>query len=583
MQFDEFRLSLTPDLQTPGQWDVQVTACPTASLIGPKGSASIQVTPQQLGRLRSPMAWPNDAELKQIGTAVWQSIMTAAADAAFKVSLTAAQAQNRSLRLVVSVVGDRPGVTPNGSISPDELPIEALFDHALRFVATDRNLPLSRGVALAADRSPVKIAPPLRVLLVAAAPQDQPPTDAAAESGAIEAALKPLTSNGAVYLETCQPATKEEFRARLQKGFHVVHYIGHGAFRVVANDPTPRAHLCFEDDTALRETDPVDAEQLLVMLRASTVQLVVLTSCVSAAALPAGLPYPTNALGGIAQVLLSSQGGPAAAVAMQFDLEVDAARVFSAAFYQGLLRNDWTLDEAVAGARAALVLRFGAGHRCCINPVVFWRSIGGRLFDWDSFVATGLTDAQRGELMQVDMEEQLLLKMFDDIAASPPSVREAMKPMLVTWQQRIAELGHRRGEILGETLRLHGGTVAADGSVQCRLTLKLRRPVRIGDVRVQLTHDAAAFDTLGETPGPTVPAGALFVQAGAGGARTLLVQQFSAGQPLDPGEHLLATLVYRLNAGNAQAAHRITITNASVQVDGAASAFRGLDAIVFNH
>ena len=39
-----------------------------------------------------------------------------------------------------------------------------------------------------------------------------------------------------------------------------------------------------------------------------------------------------------------------------------------------------------------------------------------------------------------------------------------MKPMLVTWQQRIAELGHRRGEILGETMRLHGGTVAADGS-----------------------------------------------------------------------------------------------------------------------
>lgn len=583
MQFDEFRLSLTPDLQAPGQWDVQVTACPTAGLIGPKGSASIQVTPQQLGRLRSAMAWPNDAELKQIGTAVWQSIMTAGADAAFKASLTTAQAQNRSLRLVVSVVGDRPGAMPNGSISPDELPIEALFDQALRFVATDRNLPLSRGVALAADRSPAKIAPPLRVLVVAAAPQDQPPTDAAAECSAIEAALKPLTTNGAVELEICQPATKEEFRARLQKGFHVVHYIGHGAFRVVANDPTPRAHLCFEDDTPQRETDPVDAEQLLVMLRASTVQLVVLTSCASAAAMPAGMPYPTNALGGIAQVLLSSQSGPGAAVAMQFDLEIDAARVFSAAFYQGLLRSDWTLDEAVAGARAALVLRFGAGHRCCVNPVVFWRSIGGRLFDWDAFVATGLTDAQRSELMQVDMEEQVLLKTLDDVAASPLSVRDAMQPILATWRQRIAELGHRRGEVLGETLRLHGGTVADDGSVQCRLTLKLRRPVRIGDVRVQITHDAAAFDATGEAAGPTVSAGAMFVQSGAGGARTLLVQQFSAGQVLDPGEHLLATLAYRLHAGNTQAVHRITIANAGVQIDGAAGTFRCLDAIVFNH
>lgn len=583
MQFEEFRLSLMPDLQAPGHWAVHVIASPTAGLAGPKGPANITVTPTQLQRLRNANGWPDAGELRQIGAEVWKSLLPPQADAALRANLAVIGQNNKAMRLVVSVIGGQADVPQNGAISPDEIPIEALFDQALNFVATDRKLPLSRGVAVAPDRPPAKIAAPLRVLLVAAEPSDQPPVNAAAEKGAIQSALQPLVDSGAVHLELCEPATKDEFRTRVQKGVHVVHFVGHGAYRTVATDPTPRPHLCFEDGTALRETDPVDAEQMLVMLRASSVHLVVLTSCQSAAAAPmtAGR-YAASSLGSMAQVLLSSPNGPSAAVAMQFDLETSAAQVFSGALYQGLLRNDWTLDEAVAEARASLSLKFGVGHRCCVNPVLYWRSIGGKLFEWEAFSGGSLTDEQVAQLAQIDVEERVRLNLLAEVDALPPDKRIAVAPMRQGWQNRIAELAQDRGNILGDTLRLHGGRVGADGKVQCRLTLKLRRPGLIGDVKVQLAHDAAVFDAAGEVAGANVAAGSLFVQAGNADGRVLLLQNVSSGQTLPPGEYELALITFHRQQANQESMHRLRLVNAEIVFDGVKRPFRALDAIVFS-
>ena len=147
---------------------------------------------------------------------------------------------------------------------------------------------------------------------------------------------------------------------------------------------------------------------------------------------------------------------------MQFDLETSAAQVFSGALYQGLLRNDWTLDEAVAEARASLSLKFGVGHRCCVNPVLYWRSIGGKLFEWEAFSGGSLTDEQVAQLAQIDVEERVRLNLLAEVDALPPDKRIAVAPMRQGWQNRIAELAQDRGNILGDTLRLHGGRVGAD-------------------------------------------------------------------------------------------------------------------------
>lgn len=583
MRYEDFRLALMPDLQTPGQWSVQVTSCATPGLAGPKGTASIHVTPAQLARLRDAQAWPDQQELARIGADVWRSIMSPAAAAAFKAELAVLKGQNKAMRLVISVLGDRPdGAAPggNGTVAPDELPIEALFDDDLRFIATDVQLPLSRGLSFVPDRKPIKLAPPLRVLLVAASPTDQPPTDAAREEAAIAKALEPLVAAGAVELKVCHPPTKERLRTMLQAGYHVLHFIGHGAFRVVGNDPTPRPHLCFEDETPQRESDPVTAEQLLVMLRASAVQLVVMTSCASAAATPHG-PYPVKAMGSLVQVLLGNPNGPAAAVAMQFDLETDAARVFSAAFYERLMRSDSALDEAVAEARAKLMLQFGAGHRCFVNPVIYWRVEGGRLFEWDNLVAGGLSDAERAQLAQIDGEEQVVLKLLDDMAALPADQQTAVAPLRQQWQARVADLARLRGELLGETLRLRGGTPGADGVVECALTLRLRRPVKVGDVRVQVLHDPAQFDWIAEAAGAAAPAGSLFVQAGATTGRVILLTDVSAGQLMPAGEHELALLKLRRRPGVGAGTLRVPLAHASVTIEGQALKLRCLDAIVF--
>ena len=82
-QFDEFRVVLTPDLQTQGNWTVLLQNCPIPALAGPKGSVQPGVTREQLIRLRSRHGWPDRNELQAIGQSVWQSLMTPDLEAAF--------------------------------------------------------------------------------------------------------------------------------------------------------------------------------------------------------------------------------------------------------------------------------------------------------------------------------------------------------------------------------------------------------------------------------------------------------------------------------------------------------------------
>jgi hypothetical protein len=48
------------------------------------------------------------------------------------------------------------------------------------------------------------------------------------------------------------------------------------------------------------------------------------------------------------------------------------------------------------------------------------------------------------------------------------------------------ELQQQRGQILSDSLRSRGGPVKVGEAIQCRLTLQLRTPARIGDVSVRI-------------------------------------------------------------------------------------------------
>jgi len=540
------------------------------------------VTRAQLQQLRNPSGWPDETLLRAIGNAVRDSVMTPNAKAAFDACRAFSATQGRGLRLVVSLLGAGGGI-PGPHLAPlGELPIEALWSDT-EFVATESKTPMSRSLHVAADRKPVRINYPLRILLVVAQPSDRPPVDGATEAAAILQVLAPLVAKGIVEVEQCNPPTLQQMSRQAEAGgHHIIHFIGHGSFEIVGNDPTPKPHLCFEDGTAARGSDPKDAEQLYYALRTSRVQLLILTSCTSGAPTPLADPYPVIAFDGIAQGLIGHQGGgPSAVVAMQFDLESKAAPVFSAALYRMLLRRGCRLDEAVAAARAEMIVEFHPGHRCWINPVIYWRCEGGQVFDLQETIATSpLSPAEQTRLLAIDAELEVRLQHLREVAQQPQATRDAVAPLIVGWRRTIDALLRERGQILGETLGLSGGPVKEGEVLQARLVLRLREPATVGNVTGQIRCDESTLAFEGAEPGAVAPTNWPLV-GGIAGDRQLMIANASAGQQWAAGEYELARVRLKAGAGTAGQVLRVRLMLGAIVKDGAAAVtIETLDAAV---
>lgn len=578
MIFDEFRLLVQPDLQTPGQWSIHVQRAPMQELSGPHGPVPPQVNQADLSHLRNPTAPPNLNGLKQLGQKVLDSIMPSPLQFGFRACLNQARANNRGLRLVVTTLGNGKVV---GGIGGRELPLEVAFNQNLSFLAANLDTPVSRGVAADADRQGLRITPPLRILVVVSEPSDLSPVNAAAERAAILAALQPLLQTGTVSIDFCDPPTQMRLDALLQeRPFHVVHFIGHGDFEIVGLDPDPQPHLYFEDGTPARQRRAVDAQQLFTVLRNGNVPLVVLTACASAAAAPNGADYPGMAFEGLAQSLVERDAGPLAVVAMQFDLEAIAAPVFSGSFYQHLLVPDSSVDQAVNAARSAMMLQLGAGHRSWVNPTVYWRCKEGRVFE-----------LVKSAPLPPDIERQLvelssLIGAYEtqlrDLARESSEIQEATARLRAQWQAKIQELMDRRADLLGDLLRLHGASAAPDQTVECVLSLRLLTGGKVGDVRATLRFDGADLELIGSSEGADAPAGSLFLQAQPGKPPVVLVHGVSAGAIWPPGRHELARLRFRFTNSGSNPAPRIGLDNVSLSRDHTEEHdFRALHAIVF--
>ncbi len=588
MTFDEYRLLVQPDVGDLGKWTVHVQKAPRPEFLGPKPSTTPLVKLPDLAHLRNPTAPQDLARLRQMGRDVFDSLMPAGAQVELGVCLTDARNAQKGLRIVVSVLGNKrvPGI-----VGCHEIPVEALFAQHLNFLATDVATPVSRGVTVEPDRSAVRVAPPLRILVVISEPNGMPPVHGNIEQQAILAALGELIVFGAVQVDFCTPPTAARLDAMLQQQrFQIVHFIGHGDFDIDGIDPNPQPYLYFEDDTPQRQRRPVDAEQMYTMLRNGNVPLVVMTACSSAASQPNGTEYPGLAFEGLAQTLVQRNAGPLAAVAMQFDFETAAAGVFSKTLYQQLLTRDMSIDSAVAAARSALVATFGAAHRSWVNPTVYWRCKDGRLFDL--IPTTGILTAQQQadlqslEVLMADFETMLndLLKESAASQQSPDAVA-ARASVRTYMQSRIEDLVRRRGVLLGDTLRLRGGTLAADGTVECALSLRIRTSARIGTIRASLAFDSTEFSYVSGSPGADILAGSLIVQPpdNPGDPVIVLVQNASANNEWTAGEHTIALVTFRtLDNASTKPLFRISLRDVTVSRDNANDpSFGALDAVVF--
>lgn len=577
MNFDEYRLVIQPDVTNPDSWSIRVENSPKVMFNRSHGTSVCKVTRVEIGRLRNPTAPPNAALLKELGKNVLDSIMTETAFLGFEACLEDAINNGRGLRLVVEIVGGQRGA--NG-VSLQEVPLEAVFHQQLDFFATNVKTPVSRGVAPKNDRSAIPVNLPIRILLVTSEPTDMPAVDAVAEKQAILGALKPLIDTRAVVVDTCEPPTVTQFNNKLQEGYHIVHFIGHGDYEIVGLDPSPQPHLYFEDETPARRRKPVDAGQLFTLLRNGNIPLVVLTACKTAATLANGPDYPVIAFESLAQNLVERQSGPLAAVAMQFDLETAAAEVFSKAFYTRLLSPGWNLDETISNARSVLLTVFGAGHRSWVNPTLYWRCKDGRVFDIRN-TDDDLSPEARQKIGPIDSLIEVYMTWLDRLSKEPAATRAATSNLQNEWQAKIDELTNERGILLGDSIRLRGGKPDANGEVEAVLTIRTRLPAVLGDITGKVKYDPAEFNLQSHSSGSNVSQNAVFLQSTADGESDILVRDAGNGVQWEPGEYELARIRLRLADPSAKAIFHIGFQGASAEVGGVLRQFRSLNAVVF--
>jgi hypothetical protein len=207
---------------------------------------------------------------------------------------------------------------------------------------------------------------PLRVLAAISNPADLeeyglPPVKVEVERALLEKAF----ADQDVQVDVLEPpVTLSRLEAKLRDGYHVLHYVGHGA--VGKEHGEPILHLQKADKTMV----PIKGRQISAMLARQGVRphLVVLAACESATV------ATEDAYVAFGPQLI--RRGVPAVVAMRAKISQASARTFSQTLYERLLAHG-VVDLAMNEARSALVT---AERPDAAVPVLFMRLKDGRLW-----------------------------------------------------------------------------------------------------------------------------------------------------------------------------------------------------------
>jgi hypothetical protein len=300
-------------------------------------------------------------------------------------------------------------------IDPPELrglPWELLRDDD-DILAAQADTPFSRYLATEKPWGGAIAARPIRILAVISDPSDLtekyglPRVDVTDETNTLRAAI----GQGASLDFMASPVTLARLAEELQKGYHVLHFIGHGGF-------SAKHHQAFlylqQDDGTTKPTPDADLIKMLKFV-ATLPPLVVLAACQSAQ------QAQTQAFSGLGPQLV--QIGLPAVVAMQDNISVLTARQFSAKFYRRLLEHG-TVDRAMNQARGALITN---GRYDAAVPVLFMRLKDGRLWEAASRNVASQAPVQPSEPPQPIGRERLSIEDHESLKRQLQSLRENLR------------------------------------------------------------------------------------------------------------------------------------------------------------
>jgi bifunctional DNase/RNase len=294
---------------------------------------------------------------KEMGGRLFDAVFTGPVQECLRRSIDQAEREQAALRIRLRLA-DCPELS--------DLPWEFLYDSREDwFPALSERTPVVRYVQLPTQPRAIDVTLPLRILVIRSEPTDCQPLDLESEWAQTGAALRELTNAGLLTITELAASTLGELRrALLQDTYHVLHYMGHGAF-----DERRGGALLFTDKAG--RSVPVTSGDLGVMLRDHTsMRLAVLNAC------EAGRTDPADPFAGIADTLV--RRGIPAVVAMQFAVSDNAAIEFAPALY-GALVTGRPIDASVAEARKAI---YTVSPLEWATPVLYLRADDARLFDF---------------------------------------------------------------------------------------------------------------------------------------------------------------------------------------------------------
>ncbi len=291
---------------------------------------------QGLGLSASNSSPPAPLDIRQFGERLFKAAFADDVGACLLFSLAEVAKSGAGLRIRLRLDPDVPELT--------ELPWEYLYTPQFSgFLALSDSIALVRYVQQLQPPQLLNVTPPLKMLVLAAQPDNVLPLKIEEEWHSLQRALAGLRGQDLLRVERLAAATPEALLDRLRSDVvHMLHFMGHSYF-----DPETRTGNLVLEDMQGRATF-VSAAQLGAIVRDhAALRLVFLNACDGARG------DQDDAFAGVAQQLVI-QGVPAV-VAMQFPISDSASLTLTREFYEGLANGE-AVDTALTWARKAVSL-----------------------------------------------------------------------------------------------------------------------------------------------------------------------------------------------------------------------------------
>ena len=300
----------------------------------------------------------DERQIQAVGGLLYKSLFAGELSGLLRAVRNEATRDNKHVRIVLQ-------------IEPAELaglPWEFLYDAGNDEYLAHSCL-LVRNPVVPTPEQPLRVAAPLRVLAMSAAPSNLGTLDLAGERARLEAALEDAIGCGRIELHWVPGETKRALLDTLRKGpWHIFHFIGHGDF----DDESGQGVLSLTGPDG--RADPLPAAQLASALgNHPALRMVVVNACRTARS------SHDDAFSGVAAALI--RRSVPAVVAMQYEISDAAALEFSRALY-GAIADGEAADFAVRYGREAVAWAHN-GSMEWGTPVLFLRSPDGDIFDLD--------------------------------------------------------------------------------------------------------------------------------------------------------------------------------------------------------